>query len=277
MGTLYQVLNVYTLIAVVVFVGGLSLHLGRWFLSATLKRRYRGVTKKFEGGPDRVGFFAGVKEVLLSPITHFYRRANPSWNRGYMLYHIAIVIKAVGYALATVVVLPHMLLGHTIPDVAMHASESYNYSPGNVAAIIFGSGEELQAHFLFGDVLGTGFMWLTAFALVLAVVGNLHMVYTMLRNRGASAILNDIDTAARGIRKTGTPKWDRVAVRLIIFAIIWVDVVSRLHLVENIVFVHAALGVTLLLIFPFTYLFHMVYNVLALVYSARRRMARTVA
>jgi nitrate reductase gamma subunit len=71
--------------------------------------------------------------------------------------------------------------------------------------------------------------------------------------------------------------WDRTVVRLLIFTIIWTELFARLHLVDGIVFVHAFLGLTLLTLFPFTYLFHMVYNFLALFYATRRRMARTIA
>lgn len=271
-----ELLNIYTLIAVLVFAVGLSLKLGRWVSSLVINRKFRGVTQNFEGGPNYMGFFSGVKSVLLDPVTHFYKKVNPTWNRGYMLYHIAIVTKSIGYAIAGLIVFPHILFGNPIPDIATHAEASYNYAPGNIAAIIFGSGEEIQAHFLFGP-LASAFMMITAVALLFAVVGNLHMVYSTIKKRGAAAILHDIDDAAKGIRSKGFLNWDRYAVRFIIFSIIWVDILSRLHLVENIVFVHAALGVTLLMLFPFTYLFHMVYNVIALYYSARRRSVRTVA
>jgi hypothetical protein len=273
---MYELLNFYTIIAVVVFAVGLSLHLGRWFKVLLLNRRYKGTTKDFEGGPDKISFIQGVRSVLFDPVKNFYKKANPTWNRGYMFYHVAIITKSIGYALATLIVLPAMLLGNPIPNVATHEELSYNYAPGNVAAIVFGSGEPLQANFLFG-AFADAFMLITGIALAFAVFGNLHMVYTVLRKRGAAAILHDIDEAAKDIRSNGKLKWDRIAVRFIIFSIIWVDILSRLHMVENIVFVHAALGVTLLMLFPFSYLFHMVYNVLALYYSARRRMTRTVA
>lgn len=274
---LMALLNIYTAIAVIIFAVGLSLHLGRWLAAATIRRRYRGITRDFEGGPQPMGLFDAVKTVLYDPVKHFYRRANPTWSRGYMLYHIAIVIKAAGYGVAAVFLVFHIAMNNPVPDIATHTEASYNYAPGNLAAIVFGSGEPLQAHFLFGEVLGTGFVYLTAAALVLAVVGNLHMLYTVLRNRGASAIIHDIDQAARGIRSQGTPKWDRVAVRLIIFAIIWADILARLHIADWMIYFHSALGMTMLLMFPFTYLFHMIYNVIALAYSTRRRMARTVA
>ncbi len=273
---LISLLNIYVLIAVFIFLAGVSLNLGRWFYVLVMKRRFKGVTQNFEGGPKQKGLIWGIRSVLFDPIRDFYKKANPTWSRGYMLYHIAIVTKSISYGLATVIVLFHIAMNNPIPDVGTHAEASFNYAPGNVAAIIFGCGEDLQAHFLFGP-FANAVIYITATALVFAVVGNLHMVYTTLRNRGAAAILHDIDQAARNVRSQGFPKWDRFVVRAVIFTIIYIDIISRLHLFDGAIFIHAALGATLLLLFPFTYLFHMVYNVLALFYSARRRATRTVA
>lgn len=272
-----QFLDIYVFMAFAIFVVGLTFKLSRWFKTLIFHNHPKGITKDFNGGPEHMSLIEAVKAVLIEPTSRFYRKANPSWNRGYMLYHIAIITKASGYALAAVILTYHMIVGNAIPNVATHAEESFNYSAGNLAAIVFGSGETLQANFLFGGSLGNAFMFITGVALIFAVVGNLHMVYTTLRNRGASAITGDIDPAATGVRANGTPKWDRVVVRLVIFTIIYTDIVARLHIVDNAVFLHAFLGATLLLLFPFTYLFHMVYNVLASLYSIRRRAVRTVA
>jgi len=270
-------LDTYIFLAVVLFAGGLALKLGRLGKILLFNNKIRGVTTDFHGGPEPMSFFAAAKSVLVEPMSHFYRKANPSWNRGYMLYHIAIITKSAGYALAAILLLFHFVMGNPIPDIANHTESSFNFAPANLAAIIFGSGEHVQAHFLFGHVGGTAFIWITGLALIFAVVGNLYMVYTTLRNRGASAILHDIDKSAKDVRSNGFPKWDRVLVRLVIFMIIYTDIVARLHIVSDAVFFHAFLGSSLLLLFPFTYLFHMVYNILALYYSSRRRMVRTVA
>jgi nitrate reductase gamma subunit len=66
-------------------------------------------------------------------------------------------------------------------------------------------------------------------------------------------------------------------VRLLIFSIIWTELLARLHVVEGIVFAHAFLGLLLLSMLPFTYLFHIVYNFLAIFYAVRRRMNRAIA
>lgn len=270
------VLNIFAPIATVIFLAGITLNLGRWLKATTFKRRFRGVTKDFEGGPEHVGMIQGVKEVLFDPIKHFYAKANKSWNRGYMFYHIAIVTEVIGYSIAAVIVFFHILMGNHIPNVATHEAASLNYSPANILAIIFGNGEHLQADFLFGN-FGTLFINITWVAVGFAVLGNLHMVYTLIRKRSASSILGDIDPAAKGIRAKGTLKWDRVVVRILIFTIIWTELLARLEAVEGIVFFHAFLATVMLTLFPFTYLFHMVYNLIALAYSTRRRMVRTVA
>jgi hypothetical protein len=274
------VLNVFAPIATVIFLIGITLNLGRWFKAAAFKRRFRGVTKEFEGGPEHVGIIQGMKEVLIDPIKHFYAKANKSWNRGYMFYHIAIVTEVIGYSIAAVIVFFHILVGNRIPDVAAsHGGEvalGLNYSPANILAIIFGNGEHIQADFLFGN-FGTLFINITWVAVGFAVLGNLHMVYTIIRKRSASSILGDIDPAAKGVRAKGTLKWDRVVVRILIFTIIWTELLARLEAVEGIVFFHAFLATVMLTLFPFTYLFHMVYNLIALAYSTKRRMVRTVA
>jgi nitrate reductase gamma subunit len=79
------------------------------------------------------------------------------------------------------------------------------------------------------------------------------------------------------MRTRGWLMWDRVVVRLMIFTIIWTELLARLHVVEGIVFVHAFLGLMLMTLLPFTYLFHIVYNFLAVFYAVRRRRSRAVA
>jgi len=269
------VLNVIAPIALLIFAGGIGIKLGRWFMVLTTRPKYKGITKAFEGGPQFTGFMQATKEVIINPITHFYSKSNRTWNRGYVFYHIAIITKAIGYSLAALILMAHVAIGGPVPDVAAHSAESYNYTPANLLAIVFGNGEHLQADFLFGN-MGSLFIGVTWIAVGFAVLGNLHMVYTVLRNRNA-AITGDVDEATRGIRHKGRFMWDRTVVRMLIFTIIWTELLSRLELVPGIVFVHAFLGLTLLTLFPFTYLFHMVYNFLALFYAARRRMARTVA
>lgn len=269
-------LNIFAPFALAIFITGITLNLGRWFKALLFKRRFRGVTQQFEGGPGYINPIAAAKSVLFDPVIHFYNKANPTWNRGYMFYHIAIVTEVIGYSVAALIVFFHMLMGNAIPSVVDHAEHSLNYSPSNIIAIIFGNGEHLQAHFLFGSFAGV-FITVTWVAVGFAVLGNLHLVYTLLRGRSAATVLGDIDPAAAGIRSRGHLKWDRVVVRLLIFSIIWTELLARLEIVPGIVFFHGALGLTLFTIFPFTYLFHMVYNLVALFYSSRRRMARTVA
>lgn len=180
-----------------------------------------------------------------------------------------------GYTLSAIIVFAHILFGRPVPDVAHHLEESFNYTPANLLAIIFGNGEPLQARFLFGD-LAPYFLGITWIAVGFAVVGNLHLMITLLR-KWSGAVVADIDPPARGLRTPGRLPWDRFLVRTIIFCIIWTELFARLHLFPGVVYVHALLGMILFTLLPFTYLFHMVYNFLAVYYAVQRRMARTVA
>jgi nitrate reductase gamma subunit len=268
-------LNAVAPIALAIFVVGIGLRFERWFKALVTKRKARGVTANYQGGPSPISMREAFRAVVVNPVTHFYSNANRTWSRGYVLYHMAIITEVVGYSLAALILFIHIILGNPVPDVAAHAAQSWNYSPANLLAIVFGNGEHLQSHFLFGGFAPffVGFTWI---AVVFAVAGNLHMMYTALRKRNG-AITGAIDPAAKDVRIKGKFMLDRLVVRGLIFTIIWTELLARLEVVEGIVFVHAFLALTLLTILPFTYLFHMVYNFLAIFYATRRRMARTIA
>jgi hypothetical protein len=268
-------INAIAPIAFTIFFVGVGLRVGRWFIALITPHRVRGITKNFQGGPQNMGVLEALRAVIVGPIKNFYSGADRTWNRGYMFYHIAIITEVIGYSLAALILFINILMGHPVPDVAAHTAASTNYAPANLLAIVFGNGEYLQAQFLFGN-LANLFIGVTWIAVLCAVAGNLHMMYTALLGRNG-AIRGDIDQAARGFRVKGRFRWDRLVVRGLIFTIIWTELLARLHVVEGIVFVHALLALTLMTLLPFTYLFHMPYNFLAIFYATRRRMARTIA
>lgn len=268
-------INTIAPFALTIFVVGLGMRFGRWARKAAFRQRLRGMTRDFASGAAPLGLLQSLRLVLLSPITRFAGRANRTWARGYLFYHLAIITKGIGYSLAGLIVLWHVLQHNPVPDVAAHSAASYNYSAANLLALVFGNGESLQSTFLFGE-LAQLFVTVTWVAVLFAVAGNLHLLYTAVRRRNG-AVLAGIDPAAADVRTRGWLLWDRVAVRLLIFCIIWTELLARLHVVDGIVFGHALLGLLLLTILPFTYLFHMVYNFLAVFYAVRRWRNRAIA
>ena len=144
------VLNIVAPFALVVMMLGVGLRLGRWGMALVRQSPVRGMTERFEGGEAPMSVVEALREVLIGPIRTFYRKANPTWNRGYVLYHMAIVTEVIGYSLAGLILMGRIVMGHAIPDVSTHAAASANYSPANLLAIVFGNGESLQAEFLFG-------------------------------------------------------------------------------------------------------------------------------
>ncbi|WP_299756919.1 hypothetical protein [uncultured Chloroflexus sp.] len=270
-----ELLNAIAPVAVAIFVVGVGLRLGRFATALITKRHPHGVSPTFVSPPRQLGFFEALNAVLFGPFKHFYRRSNPVWGRGYLLYHVAIITEVVGYSISALIVFANILLARPVPDVAAHLEVSYNYSPANLLAIIFGNGEALQAHFLFGS-FAPYFIGITWVAVAFAVAGNLHLMIALFR-KWSGAVVGDIDHASTGIRTPGRLPWDRVVIRPIIFCIIWTELLARLHIVPGIVYFHALLGLTLFVLLPFTYLFHMAYNFLAIFYAVRRRMARTIA
>lgn len=268
-------LNLFAPIAFTIFFVGLGLKLGRLGIAMLTRRWAHGVTRHFEGAPPTIPVQEALGAVVINPINHFYRRANPGWGRGYIFYHMAIITEVIGYSISAVIVAVAMLMGRHVPDVALHTGQSFNYEPANLLALVFGNAEPLQASFLFGSLgpLFTGFTWVVV---LLAVVGNFNLLRTLLSRRNA-AVVRDIDPAARGLRIKGRISWDRLVVRLLIFCIIWTELLTRLEVIPGMVYVHAALGLVLFTLFPFTYLFHMVYSIIAVAFATRRRMVRTLA
>ena len=268
-------LNAYAPIALTIFAVGIALRLGRWAKAVVMRRDVHRRNPSFPVNYQRLSLFKGAMDVVTGPVTHFHRKANRTWSRGFVLYHIAIITEVTGYTLSALILLTRIAIGQPVPDIALHAEQSVNYDPANLLAIVFGNGESLSANFLFGG-FGPYFIAITWVAVGFAVLGNLYLLYTLLRRRNA-AVLGDIDKASEGVRIKGRLTWDRLTVRLLIFTIIWTELLARLDAVPGIVFVHAALGLALFTLFPFTYLFHVVYNFIALYYSARRRAIRAVA
>ncbi|WP_129626672.1 hypothetical protein [Candidatus Oscillochloris fontis] len=268
-------LNIYAPIALIIFFGGLALRMGRWAKALVIHRSVRGRNATFPVHMADLGLFKGATDVLAGPVQRFHKPANRVWSRGYMLYHIAIITEVTGYSLSALILFVRMAMGQPVPNIAHHTAQSFNYAPSNLLAIVFGNGESLASQFLFGSFAPI-FVNVTWVAVGFAVVGNLHLVYTLLTRRN-SAVLADIDAASKGVRIKGRITWDRLAVRLLIFSIIWTELFARLELINGIVFVHAALGLALFTLFPFTYLFHMVFNIVALYYGAKRSSIRAVA
>ena len=269
-------LNIYAPTALMIFAVGLALRPGRWAKAVVMRRGVvHQLNPSFPVNYKRLSLARGAIDVLVSPVTHFHRNANRTWSRGYMLYHIAIITEVTGYTLSFLILFVRIAIGQSVPDVALHAEKSANYDPSNLLAIVFGNAEAPATQFLFGG-FAPYFVAITWVAVGFAVVGNLYLLYTLLRRRNA-AVLGDIDKASKGVRIKGRLTWDRLTVRLLIFMIIWTELLARLDVVPGIVFVHAALGLALFTLFPFTYLFHMVYNFVALYCSARRRAIRAVA
>jgi hypothetical protein len=268
-------LNMYAPIALAIFVVGLALRMGRWAKALVTHPTARGRNRSFPEARRDLGLLASAKEVLTGPVTHFHGKANRTWSRGYALYHVAIITEVTGYTISALILVVRILMGQPVPDIGRHVVQSFNYAPANLLAIVFGNGEDLAAQMLFGSFAPV-FVGITWVAVGFAVVGNLHLVYTLLRRRNG-AVVADIDAAAKDVRVPGRLTWDRLTVRLLIFTIIWTELLARLAVLPGIVFVHAALGTALFTLFPFTYLFHMVFNFVALYYSARRRAIRAVA
>ncbi|MCS7205331.1 MAG: hypothetical protein NZ853_06505 [Leptospiraceae bacterium] len=272
---LIKFLDSYALIALLISGMGLLyklyLHFHKAFTNPSVIRPYRNnIADKIEPR----GIIESVILFFKSPTTRA-SRGNPIFAIGAILYHIGIITVTTGYGISLVILLYHIFNGNPIPDVSTHAAESYNYSLSNIFAIIFGNGEWLQAKFLFGP-FAEFFVYFTWIIVISAFVGNtLLMVVHIFGLSGA--ITKDIDPAARGVRRKGRFKFSHLALTALVYAIIWTEILARLEIVHGIVYIHSILGATMIMIFPYTYLFHMFSAPIAVFYGARRWRYRYLA
>ncbi len=272
---LIQFLDNYALIAIIISAAGIlykgGLHFIRLFTHPIKIQRN---SNALDAIPPR-SIFESVKLFFSFPTFRFASKSNPIFAWGAVLYHIGIITVSTGYAISLLLLLYHILNGNPIPDVATGASSSYNYSLSNIFAIIFGNGEWLQAKFLFGP-FAEFFVYFTWIIVISAFVGNTLLMITHIFGL-SGAITKDLDPAAKNLRVKGRFKFSHLVFTALVYAIIWTEILARLEIIDGMVYIHSILGATMILIFPYSYLFHMAYAPIAVYYGARRWRHRYVA
>jgi hypothetical protein len=212
-----------------------------------------------------------LRALFFGPARSFYRRTNPLWAFGCAAYHVAIllVVSVYGACIA--------LLGwrHVVGAVFPYEASGLVTTLGRDLVLVFGSGDPQVGRFLFGRgsvLLG----WLGWFELGLAVIGNGALLVGWLAH-GMGAVTHDLDRAAAGLRPSGSRSWEHLGIRLVVFAIIQTEWLGRTGLVPGAVYLHTVLGLTLLLLLPYTYLAHAALAPLAITGAWRRYALRTTA
>ncbi len=267
-------LDVYTPIALLITIAGFAHKVGMHVVRLS-RPPTPGLAINLLDAPPKLGWLAAAWDVLSFPVTRFNVRANPVLVWGVVFYHMGIITIITGYALSTLLVCGYLAFGLPIPDVSTGIPVSYNISYSNVFAIIFGNGEPLQSMFLFGPLAGA-FRLVTWLAVLSALFGNSLILITHILGRGG-AIVGDIDKAAKKIRIKGMFTASHLVITLVVYTIIWTEILSRIDAVHGIVYLHSVIGVTLILMMPYTYLFHMMYFPVSIFYAARRRRERCIA
>ncbi len=272
---LHTILTVYAPIAVLVFLAGTSAKVLRHaWLMVTRRRPHGGPAKVLDPEP-LLSWPEAIKRAVFHPILKFPRRSNPVWTWGVSLYHIGVVTTVLGYAITGAILIAHRMAGDPVPDVMTGALDSYNYSLVNLVTLVFANGEPAVARFLFGG-FGPVFVVITWLDVLCAATGNLLMIAVRARKL-SGAVVRDLDSVTRGVRVTGRRRPINIVVTAVITAIIWTEILGRLQLVPGIVGVHAVFGLTLMLLFPFSYLWHMAYVWVAFAYAAARRRRLALA
>lgn len=269
------ILNVYAPIALTVFLAGTLYKILRHIVMMLTRRRPMGSTQGALDAPEPMSWGEAFKRVIFYPIAMFPRRSNPVWTLGFALYHVGIITTVIGYTIAGILLAGRVAAGVPVPDVAAGLAESTNYSAANLVSLIFADAEPTVANFLFGG-FGPTFAAITWIDVLCALTGNLLMLFVRAK-RLSGAVTRDLDAPVQGVRVSGRRPPVNAFVTVVITGIIWSEILARLALVPNIVLLHALFGLTLLLIFPFSYLWHMLYIWVAFVYAAARRRRGALA
>lgn len=265
-----EILNIYASIAVTIFVVLVGARMIRTIFLVMTKSGVGGRTKNAIDNPE----YRGSAFTVIQSAAKFSTKSNKLYTYGLIFYHIDIIILSLAYALTAFRMIVAAINDHGILDVTTGVIGN-NYSMSNILAIVFGSGEPLQATFLYGDFASI-YMNFTWGLIILAVVGNLMIIMSRIFQNGGGSVVSDIDPAATGVRVDGINNKSHLIISLIIFGIIWSEILARLHVYENAVYYHAFLGVTILMLVPFTYLIHTVYIPVYLYYAAKRYKYRYI-
>jgi len=233
----------------------------------TVKRPKGRTPSAIDSPSSIISLGSAYKRVITGPVKNFSRKANKIWTFGYISYHIGIITVLAGYGISLLVLAIRLMKGGPVPDVAAGLAASYNYTLPNLLAIIFGNAEPLQSVYLFGSYAGI-FTSLTWVAVIAAVMGNFTLLMNHLTGR-AGSIKSGMCKATEHIRTKGFHNSSNLLITFLVFSIVWSEVFARLHLVEGMVFVHTLLGLTLLAVFPFTVLSHIMYVWVGIYYAAK--------
>lgn len=263
-------LDLYAGIALTVFAVLVGFRVIRTAYLFATKSGIRGRNLKALDNPE----FRGSALTVIGRASAFTRKSNPLYYWGLVLYHIDIISLSVMYALTAARMIAATNRADGILDVATGTIGS-NYSLSNILAIVFGSGEPMQAEFLYGAYAGL-YRSITWGLLVVAVIGNLLIILSRVTQSGGGAVVSDIDATAKGVRVRGINNRSHLLVSLLISGIIWSEIVARLGLFEGAVYYHSFLGVTVLLLVPFTYLIHTIYVPFYLYNAAKRYRMRYI-
>jgi len=272
---LIKFLDQYALIALIISAAGIIYKVGLHFIRLVT---HPPVLKPYKNNAvDAIeprGIIESIVRFFATP-TKRSSKSNPIFTAGAVMYHIGIITVSTGYGISLLILLYHVLNGNPIPDVSSDAQQSYNYSLSNIFAIIFGNGEWLQSRFLFGP-FAEFFVYFTWIIVISAFIGNsLLMIVHIFGLSGA--VIRDIDPAAKGVRRKGRFKFSHLLFTSLVYAIIWTEILARLDIVHGMVYIHSILGATMIMIFPYSYLFHMFYAPVAVYYGARRWRYRYIA
>ena len=268
-------LDFYIPVAIGIFAFGLSYKFARIFHALLMRHQPPSRSPNALDAPPEITMHLALTRMFRASWKQWNRKANPFHSAAIAVYHTCIITEASSYGFALLSVFAAMTFGKPIPDVRHHLTESYNYRASNALGIVFSNAKPLHAHFLFGP-LGPVFTAVTSVVVICAffAIGTLFFMHW---SNNAGTTMRAIDSVSMEVKTKSSTSWQNRTLTLIIFAIICMEICGRLELLRCACLLHVFLGVTLLMLLPFTLLVHIPLSPLTLWMAGSRWRQRHVA
>lgn len=238
-------LKYYACMAILIFLAGIIYRFTRYAYLFVTRKRSILISSHPLDPPQNHSFIKAVGLVLSSFYSSFANRFNPLWAGGVLCYHIGA-------------------LGHLVLD-----------SPNTVNLLMFVLGYHQIKQSL--SPVNNFLMTLSWTFIILAFVGSgiILMTYIMRRNGGTCSILGDVSKDIGS--KKANPNLAHLLISILVFLIVITEILSRFEIIDYVLLYHAFFELTLFMIIPYTYLFHILTGFVSLIYAARRRQRNIVA
>lgn len=248
-----ELIPIYAMIAISIFIIGLLWKFTRYGLNRLIMKREMNKRTRSIYPVKGNSFWKSFWEVNIGSFMKFWAKANPITFTGHVLYHFGLFIALSIYAFVAVISIDKIIampLGSVlyIFDWFAHTDEIFTGSLANL-------GEILVPLFMFGLICGT-----TGMAI--------PFIMSAIKKRGMIVPLDSV-LKTRKVYTDGLPRssmqghWRKFMGGIVLIMDTAMLSTFFIELGEWAFIIHVIFGLTIMALFPFTFLFHEIYRMRA--------------